>query len=859
MQPSLTAEHYLQMGHTHQSQGQLALALQFYDQALTEAGPHAPPALLANIYEQRGLLLQSQHKEEAALICYQDAFPYFRATQSLGDIARLCHNIGNIYLQLEQFELALEFYQEALHFKKEGGSSPHSLALTYHQMGLVCRYQQSQEQALAYLQQSLALSTDPAVMAANYLEIGYLALVAEMWGASQESLEKAREIYTAQADNDNLARVYEHLGYLHQKINHPLQAIEHYQQALGAYTAQAALNDVGRICYQLGQLYYRQQQYEMALAFFQEVINLPPSIAAGLELATAYHQMGLIYQHLQQPEQAISFFHQSWQLSPHLSRLQIVNGYQLGKCYAQQGHLNDAITAYQQTLTQIPEQSLLWAYVHYDLGFVYQQQQQTSLALPHYEQALQGFNAYEQMASVGKICHNIGNIYWAQQKSELALAFYQEALGVKQLQSDDASVSSTCYQIALVYQHQGAWLQAQDFFRQALAGLPPESHLAALCLHRLAVLAQQAQQTTVAYEYWLQLHGHPEVVNQPHKSNGIHQHLIQLLKQYPEPMLLQKQIQDGLRVTHLPVVRRAQLHHQAGLLEKRRGKEEAALPHYLQAQKCQRQINVRILPSGFWLEMADSLVKLAHPLPPQRRRHLLYRASRILEKSAKNTKFMASNAIYVCLATQFSPSSWQSVYFHLKLLLAWHGHGENTVTPREFYRQWQSLSTLERGRCWQNWLPGVRDWPCAYLCWWRPHGVGLLLVEPQGQLKSHWWSWNMNQHRTLTTLLQLHRYLQQPDIQAEQRLEWHALLTAIPSLSVLLRSWPEVQPGIRLSIHFLRQLLQKELSRLLEAVFQHLPPQIRILASDPGLQKLPWSQFIQDFIKVRSSAVDKQK
>jgi tetratricopeptide (TPR) repeat protein len=149
------------------------------------------------------------------------------------------NSLGNIYLTLRNYDLALKYFQEALQLQQTiSPSNPDKLAMLVNNIGLVFLEQKKYDEALAKFQEVFAIQKDsfPERKINNaglYLNIGLSYTGQKQYTTALESLQKARLLFEqTQLKHTNLSNVYLQISKIHLQLNQSDSALVYCQKAL---------------------------------------------------------------------------------------------------------------------------------------------------------------------------------------------------------------------------------------------------------------------------------------------------------------------------------------------------------------------------------------------------------------------------------------------------------------------------------------------------------------------------------------------------------------------------------------------------------------------------------------------------
>ncbi|MGB5636274.1 MAG: GNAT family N-acetyltransferase, partial [Waterburya sp.] len=311
------------LGTLHQSHNRLSQAEEAYQQALSY---QPAPAIAVAIYHNLGYALQQQGRLDEAIACYQKArelqpdsieaeVMWANALHVQGQLspeqqiryAAVNNDLGNKRRQANDFQVAIEYYQQAI------ALNPNLVEAHYHLGRLLQKKANNWKQALACYQTVLKLQPDfilADIAIANLLyaqgklspeqQLKYAVLnnnVGSQYfqaGDSPTAIEFHRQAILL---NSKLPEAYYGLGLsLHgQSENNLEESISCYQKALvlkpdfelahvalaGAFHTQGRLSPEQRVeyatvSYELGSKYMQTGNFKVAIQYYELAVSLNP-------------------------------------------------------------------------------------------------------------------------------------------------------------------------------------------------------------------------------------------------------------------------------------------------------------------------------------------------------------------------------------------------------------------------------------------------------------------------------------------------------------------------------------------------------------------------------------------------------
>ena len=306
---------------------------------------------------------------------YDLALEYYKQALSIrkhvfGDshpeVATLYNNLGYVYSERNDYTHALEYYQQALSiWKLEYGEFHPNVATLYNNIGSVHVYKDNFDKALEYFQAVLAirqqiLSKSHPDMAQSYNNIGYvsskLGNYVQALEYHQHALEVEKLIYGK--SHPSIATSYNNIGEVYRNMSDYKHALEYHQHALniwkrflGDYHFKVALsyNNIGVVYQNLCEYDYALENYQHALVIWKQVFG-----DVHTYIALSYSNIGSIY-HLSTSDydSALDFFSKALEI-----RKQIygkyhpdvaTSYYNIGMVYRDKGEYIKALDNFQES------------------------------------------------------------------------------------------------------------------------------------------------------------------------------------------------------------------------------------------------------------------------------------------------------------------------------------------------------------------------------------------------------------------------------------------------------------------------------------------------------------------------------
>ena len=164
-----------------------------------------------------------------------DAYERCKFLASDTNAGAIFHQFGQVYHELQQWDLALENYQQSVKLEQQAGNE-HKVGITYHSIGML------------YEQQ-------------------------EQWVLALDNYRKALEWKRRSGNYSTIGSTFHQIGILHHMQKQWALALENYQQALSWKQRTDNGFEIGGTYFQIGQLYGVQQLYVAAIPWFEKAVE----------------------------------------------------------------------------------------------------------------------------------------------------------------------------------------------------------------------------------------------------------------------------------------------------------------------------------------------------------------------------------------------------------------------------------------------------------------------------------------------------------------------------------------------------------------------------------------------------------
>ncbi|WP_299672570.1 tetratricopeptide repeat protein [uncultured Tenacibaculum sp.] len=216
-----------------------------------------------------------------ALNCHQDALTLIKRAKNeslvnMRNKSISVNNIGNIYLLLKQYDLALEQFENSITISKELNNKL-GLAINYQNMGFSQENLGFYDDAIENYNKSLKINKElnserGQIICYNSLTSTYLKKL-----EFEKALELIQKIYPLAVEKNNkfyLARTLTNLGIANLKNNNLKEAEKYLTESIELATPNNFSRSHTRSLFALSELYEKKKDEKKAFSFYKEAVEL---------------------------------------------------------------------------------------------------------------------------------------------------------------------------------------------------------------------------------------------------------------------------------------------------------------------------------------------------------------------------------------------------------------------------------------------------------------------------------------------------------------------------------------------------------------------------------------------------------
>lgn len=185
------------------------------------------------------------------------------------------NSIGNIYLSLNQHELALGQFQKSIKLQEETNNI-RGLAINYQNIGNVYEYLKEYEKAMENYEKSLALDNKNNSSLGEVICSNGISSVLIKQGNYEKALNILNKTYPTALEINNqyyISKTLSNLGWVQLKVNNYDTANKNLNEALEITKTHNIKHIQVEVLYRLAELYDKKRETKNAYAFYKEAVK----------------------------------------------------------------------------------------------------------------------------------------------------------------------------------------------------------------------------------------------------------------------------------------------------------------------------------------------------------------------------------------------------------------------------------------------------------------------------------------------------------------------------------------------------------------------------------------------------------
>ncbi|MBT1697440.1 tetratricopeptide repeat protein [Fulvivirgaceae bacterium PWU4] len=289
---TLLTEAIILKANTRVRFGDFAGAEKLLKQAAELVGPGANDEENRNdILHMQALILFQKGKFEQAVVAFDSARNYFFRKTLLHKYVTLLIDLGKVFADRGEYELALNNLYDALRLSGLRGFEAESGIIRI-EIGRINHHLGDPRQAMLMADEALRLDRRKLLRGdlANALSLKGIALTdVKDYTAARQCLDSALKIYTDLGSVLGKSEARRSLGYLEGKRKRYGEALQHYQESIRLAESITYRYGLAWSCWATGDIYFRQGDLKNALLFLDRSLDYARHVGSNEVIVRNYN------------------------------------------------------------------------------------------------------------------------------------------------------------------------------------------------------------------------------------------------------------------------------------------------------------------------------------------------------------------------------------------------------------------------------------------------------------------------------------------------------------------------------------------------------------------------------------------
>ncbi|MDC1106683.1 tetratricopeptide repeat protein [Prolixibacteraceae bacterium] len=211
----------------------------------------------SSIYNRIGNVYLELKIYSLAMDAYFESLKNINQANDENGKAYCLNDIGNVYYALNDFELPRQYYQQSYEIFEKTADN-YGMAVASNNLGMVALKTQNYEKALAYFQKAYEIRKNQnnlGLMAHSKLLIAQVFLEQGYFEKSIKFMKEAKQMYARDREPDNVAQVDSELGEAYFTYKKYAEALYFYESSLNLYTLKQQHLEVGKSTLKIASCY----------------------------------------------------------------------------------------------------------------------------------------------------------------------------------------------------------------------------------------------------------------------------------------------------------------------------------------------------------------------------------------------------------------------------------------------------------------------------------------------------------------------------------------------------------------------------------------------------------------------------
>lgn len=278
------AELYLQLSAIFKKDGNYPDADQYAKKSLAIYSINEDLNNASLVKEELGNIYVEINDFSTALKYYLEAFEYYEKAKALNDVLRTSREIASLYFSMDQFEKAFDYLLKAKRIQEKGGFGEEDIVNNQFMLGIAYGSTGKLDSALYYFdlcKDHYQKTGNTIQLAGLYNNIGAIYSKQDSNKLALEQYENALSIFRTAQNARGIGVSLGNIAYIYQKENELDKAIANYNVAISIFDSLGAMYYLSTNYSNLSALYETKGDFKNALLYNQKFIEVEDSIKNG--------------------------------------------------------------------------------------------------------------------------------------------------------------------------------------------------------------------------------------------------------------------------------------------------------------------------------------------------------------------------------------------------------------------------------------------------------------------------------------------------------------------------------------------------------------------------------------------------
>jgi len=257
------------------------------------------------------------------------------------------NNIGYVYQQKGNYDLALEYYNKNLKIQEKIGDKK-GMALTLNNIGFVYSSRGNISDALDYFKKSMTIQSELNNKKGIALNLNNMAYVFRGQGDIPKALDffwKSYRIREDINDKQGMAQSLNNIGAIYFDLSEYEKALEIHEKSLAIKNEIGDKNGIAYSLNNIGAVFQQKKDFDKAIEYFEKSLLIRTEIGDKKGMAYSYNCLGTIYQDYGNLSKAMECYNNSIKIREEIKDMQgkAISLVNIGWINLKQGKISQAL------------------------------------------------------------------------------------------------------------------------------------------------------------------------------------------------------------------------------------------------------------------------------------------------------------------------------------------------------------------------------------------------------------------------------------------------------------------------------------------------------------------------------------